>query len=176
MRVYSEWPCNIQKWAKMICLVAWLLIINTNPLIESFLNDERADDRVAIRQVQVKHILTIDPDIHQLFYDEEGVSYEVNEEGTIDSVYDKEGNPIVIKDLFTWQNEIQQIVIDSETGQPYSMDWEEYHHRGIELAQRLRKVLSTDFDLWYDAPYEDISGIIKHPFLVLEAYIPEKEE
>lgn len=148
-----------------------------SPLIESFLNEERADDdRVAIRQVQVKHILTIDPDIDQLFYDEEGVSYEVNEEGTIDSVYDKEGNPIVIKDLFTWQNETQQIVIDSETGQPYSMDWEEYHHRGIELAQRLRKVLSTDFDLWYDAPYEDKSGIIKHPFLVLEAYIPEKEE
>ncbi len=30
---------------------------------------------------------------------------------------------------------------------------QQYHKRGIELAQELRKVLSTDFDFWYAAPF-----------------------
>ena len=118
----------------------------------------------------VKHIITIDPDIGQLFYDEEGVSYEMEKDGAIDFVYDRNGKPIVIKDFFAWHNEIIQIVIDSETGRPYTKDWEEYHRRGIKLAQDLRKILSPDFDLWYDAPFEDKSGIIKHPFLIMEPY------
>lgn len=143
-----------------------------SPLIESYLKGERTgDDGVAIRQVNVKHILTINPDIAQLFYDEEGNSYEVDIDGTIDFVYDMDGKPIVIKDFLTWHNEINQIVIDSETGCPYSMDWKQYHNRGIKLSQELRKILSTDFDLWYDAPFEDKSGIIRHPFIVLEPHI-----
>lgn len=147
-----------------------------SPLIESYLKKERSgDDRVATRQVYVKHILTIDPDIAQLFYDEEDISYEVEKDGTIDFIYDRDGNPIVIKDYFTWHDEINQLVIDSETGYPYTKDWEEYHRRGIQLAQNLRKVLSTDFDLWYKAPFEDKSDVIKHPFLVLEPYVSERE-
>ncbi|MBR6446797.1 MAG: hypothetical protein IKS94_10375 [Prevotella sp.] len=148
-----------------------------SPLIESYLKDERiGDDRVAIRQVNVKHILTIDPDVAQLFYDEEGFSYEVEKDGKIDFIYDRYGNSIVIKDFFIWHNEINQIVIESETGHPYSMAWEQYHNRGIKLAQELRKVLSPDFDLWYSAPYEDRSGIITHPFLVLEPYVSQREK
>lgn len=147
-----------------------------SPIIESYLQGVRFDDnRVANRQIYVKHVLTIDPDIAQLFYDEEGYSYEVDQDGTMDFIYDREGFPIVIKDFFTWHNEINQIVIDSETGHPYSMDWEQYHSRGIKLAQELRKILSTDFDLWYSAPYEDKSGIIRHSFLVLEPQGSEKE-
>ena len=147
-----------------------------SPIIESFLQGVCFDDnRVANRQIYVKHVLTIDPDIAQLFYDEEGYSYEVDQDGTMDFIYDREGFPIVIKDFFTWHNEINQIVIDSETGHPYSMDWAQYHSRGIKLAQELRKILSTDFDLWYSAPYEDKSGIIRHPFLVLEPQGSEKE-
>jgi hypothetical protein len=48
------------------------------------------------------------------------------------------------------------------------MDRERYHKQGIKLAQELRKVLSPDFDLWYEVPFEDKSGFIKHPFLILE--------
>lgn len=126
------------------------------------------------RQVRVKHIITIDPDINQVFYDEGQNSYEVETNGTIDFVYDKNGNPIVFKDLFDWHSKINQIVIDSETGHPYTMDWEQYHNQGVRLAQELRKVLSEDFDLWYKAPFEDKTGTIKHPFLVLEYNVDKK--
>ena len=149
-----------------------------SPLIEDYITEryrDRRDKSYAIRQTMVKHIITIDPGIAQLFYDEEGVSYEVEKDGTIDFVYDRNGNPISIKDFFTWHIEINQIVIDSEAGHPYTMDWEEYHRRGIRLAQDLRKVLSPDFDLWYNAPFEDKSGLIKHPFLILEPYNSERE-
>lgn len=122
----------------------------------------------------VKHIITIDPDYAQLFHDEEGISSETENNGSIDFIYDRDGNPIVIKDFHTWRREIKPIVIASETGQPYSMDWKQYHTRGIKLAQELRKILSTDFDLWYDAPFEDKSGIIKRPFLVLEPHDTKK--
>lgn len=148
-----------------------------SPLIESYLKEERiGDDRVSVRQVHVKHILTIVPDIDQLFYDENNIPCAVGKDGTIDFIYDKDGNPIVIKAFFTWQNEIRPIVIDSETGYPCTMNWEQYHNRGIKLAQTLRKILSTDFDLWYKAPFEDQSGFIKHPFLVLEQTPPGQEK
>ena len=54
------------------------------------------------------------------------------------------------------------------------MDWEQYHNQGVRLAQELRKVLSEDFDLWYKAPFEDKTGTIKHPFLVLEYNVDKK--
>lgn len=142
-----------------------------SPIIEDYIlgrHKGRYDMSYTIRQVPVKHIITIDPDVSQLFYDEEQVSYEVEKEGTIDFVYDKNDNLIVIKDFYAWHSEIKQIVIDSETGHPYSMDRERYHKQGIKLAQELRKVLSPDFDLWYEVPFEDKSGFIKHPFLILE--------
>ena len=150
-----------------------------SPLIEDYITGrykDRSDKLCANRQTMVKHIITIDPDIAQLFYDEEGVSYEVEKDGTIDFIYDRNGKPIVIKEFLTWHNEINQIVIDSETGHPYSMDWKEYHRRGMQLAQTLRNLLSSDFDLWYNAPFEDKSGLIKHPFLVLEPYVSEIEQ
>ncbi|MGN0206997.1 MAG: hypothetical protein ACI4BC_07115 [Muribaculaceae bacterium] len=149
-----------------------------SPILEDYITGkyrDRSEKLCTIRQTMVKHIITIDPDVAQLFYDEEGVSYEVEKDGTIDFIYDKDGNPIVSKNFLGWHNEINQIVIASETGNPYSMDWEQYHNRGIKLAQELRKILSTDFDLWYNAPFEDKSGIIKNPFLVLEPHDSEKE-
>ena len=150
-----------------------------SPLIEDYITGkyrDRSDKLCVIRQTMVKHIITIEPDFAQLFHDEEGVSYEVEKDGTFDFIYDRDGNPIVIKDFLIWHNEINQIVIDSETGHPYSMDWEQFHNRGIKLAQELRKILSTDFDLWYEAPFEDKSGIIKDPFLILEPHDSEEEE
>ena len=144
-----------------------------SPIIEDYITGryKAHNEKLFVnRQTTVKHIITIDPDIAQLFHDEEGVSYEVENNGQVDFIYDRNGNPIIIKDFFAWHIEINQIVIDSETGHPYTMDREQYHKRGIKLAQDLRKVLSTDFDLWYAAPFEDKSGIINHPFLVLEPY------
>ena len=69
--------------------------------------------------------------------------------------------------MYKQQQEIEPIVITSATGQPYRKDWKDYHERGLKFAHELRKRLSTDIDLWYVAPYEDKSGIIDHPILIL---------
>ena len=69
-------------------------------------------------------------------------------------------------DLEKWHQEIRPIIIASETKRDYEKDWDEYHSRGLKLAQQLRKKLSTDFDLWYEAPFEDKSGNIPNAMLI----------
>lgn len=117
------------------------------------------------------HTIVICPD-----YDEWGYSlsedippFSIAPDGIIDSesIYDKDGNPIVMPELYEWQKEIEAIIIASETGEPYEKDWEDYHRRGIEIAHKLRKVLSTDFDLLYEAPYEDKSETISGKIHIL---------
>ena len=133
-----------------------------SPLIESYLKEERIeDDSFAIRQVHVKHILTIDPDYDQLFVDEEGAS-SVEEE-----LVGKEGSVINLDALLAWQKEIKPIVVASETGEDYNKDWEDYHSRGLALAKKLREQLPSSYDLWYTYPFEDKSGIMKYPVLIL---------
>lgn len=124
---------------------------------QSLIDDDNkpADDEYCIRQVHVKHILRINPDYDVIMWDEEGVALEDTEE-----LYDKQGNPIDMLELKKWQMEINSIVVDSETGHPYEKDWADYHRRGLELAHQLREKLSADFDLWYEAPFEDKSGTI----------------
>lgn len=109
-------------------------------------------------------------------YDEWGYSpsgdippFSIAPDGRIDSesIYDKDGNPIVMPELYEWQKEIESIVIASETGEPYEKDWEGYHRRGLEIAYKLRKLLSSDFDLWYKAPFEDKSGTISGEIHIL---------
>lgn len=132
-----------------------------SPLIEAFLKGERfTDDAYSIRQVHVEHVLTICPDYSQLYTDEEGLS------GSLDILYNKEGKPIQMDELVKWQWEINPIVIASATGDDYSKDWADYHKRGWALSKQLRERLSTDFDLWYDCPWEDKSGTVKKKHLV----------
>ncbi len=83
-----------------------------------------------------------------------------------DELYDKEGNPIQMPELDEWANEIVQVVVASETGHPYEKDWSEYNRRGIDIAHRLRERLSPDFDLWYEAPFEDKSNTIMRRRLI----------
>lgn len=109
-----------------------------------------------------KHILRICPDVDAIMFDEENVAW-----SSLEDLYDKEGKPIEMPELETWAEEIEPIVIASETGEPYEKDWEDYHRRGLELAKQLREKLSTNFDLWYAAPYEDKSGTIPKPMLIL---------
>ena len=35
------------------------------------------------------------------------------------------------------------------------------------LARRLRELLPNDYELWYEAPFEDKSGIIPHSKLIV---------
>ena len=118
-----------------------------------------------------KRIIVICPD-----YDEWGYSpsedippFSIAPDGRIDSesIYDKDGNPIVMPELYEWQKEIEPIIIASETGEPYEKDWADYHRRGLEIAYKFRAVLSSDFDLWYKAPFEDKSGMISGKIHIL---------
>lgn len=132
-----------------------------SPLIEAFLKDEHCgDEAYSIRQVHVEHVLTICPDYDQLYIDEEKIS------GDLDELYDKEGKPIQMDELVEWQQEINPIIVASATGDDYSKDWPDYHKRGWALSKQLRERLTTDFDLWYDCPWEDKSGTVKKKHLV----------
>lgn len=133
-----------------------------SPIIETYLKgDSTKDDEYAIRQVTVKHVLRIEPDYDVLMYDEEGVAW-----SDLEGLYDKQGKPIEMSELIAWQREIYPIVIAAETGEQYKKDWADYHRRGLELAHRLREILSTDFDLWYSRPFEDKSGTISKSRLI----------
>ena len=45
----------------------------------------------------------------------------------------------------------------NDTHDSHIWDWDDYNMRGVELAKKLRKQLSQDFDLWYEPPFEDSS-------------------
>ena len=136
-----------------------------SPMLENYLTDKKED--VSTRQIRVKHILTINPDCDEVCYDEKGGHYDIDKGGTLDGIYDKNGKPIIMKELREWQTEICPIVANAEAGLPYQKDWEDYHKRGLALAHKLREGLSPDFDLWYMAPAEDKSQTIPEPILII---------
>lgn len=118
-----------------------------------------------------KHTIVICPD-----YDEWGHSlsedippFSIAPDGRIDNedICDQGGKPIVMPELYEWQKEIEPIIIASETGEPHEKDWDDYHRRGLEIAYKFRAVLSSDFDLWYKAPFEDKSGMISGKIHIL---------
>ena len=109
------------------------------------------------------------PNYDYVIRDGEGVSVDVDmENGFFDEIYDKNGNPFKMPELVEWQKEITKVILESAIGNSIPFDWEDYHKRGRALAQQLRDKLSSDFDLWYEAPVEDHSGIIAKPILVYE--------
>ena len=133
-----------------------------SPIIESYLSGEKQEPNTYMnRQVHIDELLTIDPDYNCYIWNDEGCGMEVNDVDDID------GNPIKMEEFNKWAYEIQDIIIASETGHPYEKDWVDYHRRGIALAKQLREVLPSTTDLWYTAPFEDKSGTIKHPILIL---------
>jgi len=134
-----------------------------SPIIEAYLKGEPSNnDEYAIRQVHVKHILRIEPDYNVIMFNEEEVAYVDSSE-----LYDKQGNSIQMEELEAWSKEVRTAVISSNVGKTYAKDWADYHRRGLELAHKLRDILSTDFDLWYAAPFEDKSGTIPQPHLII---------
>lgn len=129
-----------------------------SPIIEMYItNVERDWNKAELRQVHVKRILTIDPDYYATIIDTENMLVEVeNESGYLDEeLYDKDGNPIWMPEIAEWHREAKPVILESEMGNVIPFDWEDYHRRGIELAQRLRDKLSPDFDLWYYVPLAD---------------------
>lgn len=133
-----------------------------SPLIETFLNNNKRDScKSSIRQVRIKEIVTISPDYDYFLIDQENYTIDLGD------LPDEQGNPIVMPELETWQSEIKHLIVEAAVGRDVFFDWADWHRRGIELAKRLRKQLPTYYDLWYSAPSEDKSGIIKDKILII---------
>jgi len=113
-------------------------------------------------------VINIKPDIDCIFTDEQGISYYFDENDFIEGVYDHARAPIHITGLKEWCEELYPIIIASETCQPYDKGWNDYHKRGLEYAHQLREVLSNDFELWYEAPFEDKSREIPIKKLIVK--------
>ena len=132
------------------CIVAYNRY--KSPVIEALLMDEKkAPNTYTTRQVHVRKIIKIDADYDTFLWDEESVALDLSD------LYDKEGKPIQMEAFEKWHNEISPIIVDAAVGKSYEKDWDDYNKRGIELARKLRKQLSPDFDLWYEPPFEDDS-------------------
>lgn len=133
-----------------------------SPIIEAFLRDEHTkEDEYSLRQVHVKSIIRIDPNYDYFLMDDENIAC------SLDDLYTRDGQPISLPAFEAWQQEMCPIIVNSETGKSYDKDWQDYHRRGLEFAKQLREALSPDFDLWYEAPYEDKSGTIPKPILIV---------
>ena len=72
-------------------------------------------------------------------------------------------------------DEILPVIVKDAVNQTIDFDWEDYHKRGLALAQELRRKLSSDFDLWYEAPFEDKSGTVKRPRLIYEMHVSNSQ-
>lgn len=134
-----------------------------SPIIERVLDTERKRDysTYELRQVKVKDVLTIDPD------------YDVfirHLDGSMGSCYELDelcGQHVQFEGLEEWCSEMKPVIIEAAVGKTHPMDWEDFHRRGLEYAKQLRKVLPLEYDLWYEAPFEDKSGTIRKPILII---------
>ena len=134
-------------------------------IIENYLANEKTDSSHAdVRQHIVDHIITIKPELDLLFYDE-GIGWY---DDTTDLI-DKEGYSIHFDIINDWQREIDDIVIDQKIDEKRLPDWVDFHRRGLILAHQLRSLLSDDYDLWYEAPSDDKSGVVPEPILIVDS-------
>lgn len=136
-----------------------------SPIIERWIVGENEYTyRAEVRQVWVKNIIIICPD-----YD--GVIMTCGNEYTdIGEYYDKEDSPIVMPELDIWLESVRQAMVDAAVGQLSDIDWKMFRDKGLELAQQLRSKLSTDFDLWYESPFEDEGGVGSRRRLVYDRW------
>lgn len=134
-----------------------------SPVIENYL--EGISEEVKLRQVIVREILTIDPDVDTFLRDMEDCHYGVWDNDEI-SYPGEEEHPISLSGVKEWVDEMFPIIVDANTGRPGEYQWRHFHERGIQFAQKLRDLLPVRYDVWYEAPFEDKSGIIPQPILL----------
>lgn len=149
-----------------------------SPLLERCITKVSNDSmRPELRQVKVKEILRICPDADAVLWNLENEALAIDKEtGLIDDVYDKNGQQLILVGLQEWADEIFKIIVKDAVNQSIDFDWKDYHKRGLALAQELRRKLSPDFDLWYEAPFEDKSGTIKRRRLIYELPVSDSQE
>ena len=134
-----------------------------SPIFESILNgrERMYDNEYMDRQVHIKDVLTIVPNYDYIITNLDGHVW------NYDEMEDLCGKPVHIEGLKEWCAQIKPVIIEAAVSKESPMDWEEYHRKGIELAKQIRAVLPKRYDLWYKAPIEDQSGIIKRPVLII---------
>ncbi len=134
-----------------------------SPIIERVLDTERKkdDSKYDLRQVHVKDVLTIDPGYGIFIRHVDGSM------GGCEELDKLCGHHVQIEGLYEWSCEIPSATVEDADGKVYPMDWEDFHRRGLEYARQLREVLPSEYDLWYEAPCEDTSGIINKPILII---------
>ena len=108
----------------------------------------------------MKERILIRPDYRSFLKNSEDVAISLGE------LESKDGLLVCLPALDVWAEEMKPVVLASELGEPYDKDWQDYHRRGLALAYQLRRLLSDDYDLWYEAPFEDKSGIIQSPIRI----------
>ncbi len=134
-----------------------------SPIIERALDKDRKRDysTYEVRQIHIADVLTIklDYDVFLMHLDGAMEGYE-----DLDELC---GQAVQIEGLEEWCHEMAPVIIDAAVSKTYPMDWEDFHRRGLEYARQLRKALPSKYDLWYEAPFEDKSGTIKKPILII---------
>ena len=133
-----------------------------SPLIETYLSDNKISFcKSSIRQVRITEILTISPDYDYYLINQDNCAIDIGD------LHDEHGCTIEMPELEAWSSEIRRAIVDTAVGQDVAFDWNNWHIRGIKLAKQLRRQLPSCYDLWYNAPSEDKSGIIKNEILII---------
>lgn len=142
-----------------------------SPIIEDFLKGQKKDiHTMVLRQRSINRVIKIIPDYDTCFGDlsRDAPPFSIeNDWIESEDLRDKKGEKIHIKGYSEWLNAIAPVVVAYATGKEYPFDWEAYHRQGLALAKELRSKLAVDVDLWYAPPFEDSSGILKRPVLIL---------
>ena len=116
--------------------------------------------------MKTKDTITIkmEPDILNLFWDEEGTAIGDSESISINEHYEVNLN---INGLQEWLWEYEnQCLIPCEAGEisledlNKTFDWKSFHERGLVFAAHVKKLLPLYTELIYCSPFEDRSGII----------------
>ena len=169
---HSKWFANEPESS----IISWdkykMVIYNKlkSPLIEDYINKIGVEEySFRNRQREIKRIFTIDPDFDIIILDEEGCAYYCESDDTLELCIDENENYITVNipGIYQWQKEFESATDFAKTKTKDDFDWGGWHKRGMELAKQLREKLPLSCDLWYSAPYEDKSGIIKGRILVL---------
>ena len=116
--------------------------------------------------MKTKDTITIkmEPDILNLFWDEEGFAIGDTESISVNEHYEVNLN---INGLQEWLWEYEnQCLIPCEAGEisleelNKTFDWKSFHERGLAFAAQVKKLLPLYTELFYCSPFEDRSGII----------------
>lgn len=142
-----------------------------SPIIEDFIAGRKYDPYAPKRRHNpIDIVMSINPDIYSSTCNYfTGVCDDMFED--IFTVFDDNDNTIqeiTVPGIENWLNEFRDATDFAETTTSANFDFKEWHHRGIKFAQEIRNKLIDNCDLWYYAPYEDNSGIILRPKLILK--------